>query len=197
MQVPLEIAFVNMDPSEFVEARVRTKAAKLEKRFPRLISCRIAIEVPHRTQHHKGSQYHVRIEMSVPGKDLVISKAPGDIGRHRDVYVAIEDAFDAAERQLSEYAEQMRGDVKIHAGPLQGRILRLFPEQDYGFIATHDGREIYFHRNSVVDADFDDLEPEQTVELVVADGESPIGPQASTVRPIGEFQYSPMPQKPL
>lgn len=196
MQVPLEIAFVNMDPSEFVESRIRDKVAKLEKRFPRLISCRVAVEVPHRTPHHKGSQFNVRIDMSVPRKDLVISRAPGDIGRHRDVYLAIEDAFDAAERQLSGYAEQARGDVKVHTAALQGRVLRLFPEQDYGFIGTHDGREIYFHRNSVVDGGFDDLAPEQTVELVIAEGESPMGPQATTVRRIGEFQYNPMPQKP-
>lgn len=194
MDVPLEIAFVNMDPSEFIEARVREKVDKLEKRFPRLVSCRVAVELPHR-RHQKGNLYHVRIDMSVPGKELVVSRAPGDDMRHRDVYVAIEDAFQIADRQLSEFADQIRGDVKEHVGPLQGKIIRLFPTQDYGFIATTDGREIYFHRNSVVDGDFDDLERDQAVELVVANGESPIGPQASTVRAIRPMQYDPQPSK--
>ncbi len=190
MDVPLEIAFVNMDPSEFVESRIREKVAKLEKRFAHLISCRVAVEMPHR-RHQKGNLYHVRIEMGVPGKELVVSRAPGDITRHKDAFVAIEDAFEAADRQLADFAEQIRGDVKQHAEPLQGRIIGLFPAQDYGFIGTHDGREIYFHRNSVVDGDFDDLERDQPVELVVAHGESPIGPQASTVRPIGPLRYDP------
>ena len=87
----------------------------------------------------------------------------------------------------------MHGDVKAHAAPLQGRILRLFT--GHGFIATTDQREIYFHRNSVVDGDFEDLEEGQTVELVLVHGESPMGPQASTVRPIRRMQYVEEPRK--
>lgn len=192
MQVPLEIAFVNTDASAFVEKRIREKVAKLEKRSPLLVSCRIAVEVPHQ-RHQKGNLYHVRIEMAVPGKELVVSRAPGDIHAHHDVYVAVDDAFHAAERQLAEHARKVQGDVKEHQGPLQGRIVRLFA--DHGFVATTDGREVYFHKNSVVDSEFGDLEDGQTVELVLVHGESSMGPQATTVRPIGGMRFDPAPPK--
>ncbi len=194
MQVPLELAFVNMEPSEFVEARIRERVARLEKHFPRLISCRVAVEMPHH-RHQKGNLYHIRIEMGVPQKDLVISRAPGDVAAHFDPYVAINDAFSAAERKLEEYSRVLQGDVKEQSGQLQGRILRMFSDQGYGFIETVDHREIYFHRNSVVDADFDDLEAGQTVELVLVHGESPMGLQATTVRPIRPMQFVPEPGK--
>lgn len=190
MQVPLEISFNNMESSDFIEAKVRERVDKLE-RFAsgRLIRCAVAIEAPHKG-HHKQNLYHVRIEMSVPGRELVVSRAPGDIETHRDVYVAIRDAFDAAERQLAEDARMARHDVKTHEPPmLQGRIVRMFAE--HGFIATTDGREIYFHKNAVVDAPFADLEAEQTVELSIVHGESPAGPQATTVRPIKEMKLQP------
>jgi cold shock CspA family protein len=194
MDVPLEIAFVDMDSSEFVENRIRERVARLETRNLRLVSCRVAIEIPHQS-HRKGNLYHVRIEMGVPGKELVISRAPGDINAHNDVYVAIDDAFEAAERLLAEDGRKAKGDVKLHEGGLQGRVTRLFGEQGHGFIATTDGREIYFHRNSVVDGDFSDLEEGQTVELVLVHGESPMGPQATMVRPIGGMRFDPAPPK--
>lgn len=195
LQVPLEIAFVNLEPSEAVEARVRDHAAKLERYYERMISCRVTVEVPHR-RHRHGDVFDVRIDIGVPGKELVVSRAPGDAGAHTDVYVAIRDSFAAAERQLEDYARQQRGDVKTHPSPLQGRITRLFPDQGYGFIATTDLREVYFHRNSVVEGAFDELAEGQPVELSVAEGESPLGPQATTVRPIAPMRFDPELPKP-
>lgn len=190
MQVPLEISFLNMDPSDFIEAKIRERVDKLE-RFAsgRLIRCAVAVEAPQKG-HHRQNLYHVRIEMSVPGKDLVVSRDPGSIDAHRDVYVAIRDAFVAAERQLAEDARMARHEVKTHEPPLlQGRVVRLFSE--HGFIATTDGGEIYFHRNAVVDVPFNALSIDQPVELAVIHGESPAGPQATTVRPIGTMKLEP------
>jgi cold shock CspA family protein len=81
--------------------------------------------------------------------------------------------------------------VKAHAVPPQGKILRLFP--DHGFILTNEGLEIYFHRNAVVDARFEDLGTDMPVELSLIDGESPMGPQATTVRPIRPLEFVPDP----
>ncbi len=185
MQIPTEITFRNMDASEAVEARVRGKVAKLERFFDGIIGCHVAIQAPHR-RRHKGKQYHVRIELRVPGAELVGSRDPGDDSAHEDVYVAVRDAFDAIARQLEDYARKLRGDVKTHETPVQGRVVRLFPDEGYGFVATTDGREIYFHRNSVVNGSFDTLEAGTPVQIAVAEGESPQGPQASTVRSIGK-----------
>jgi cold shock CspA family protein len=81
----------------------------------------------------------------------------------------------------------VRGQVKLHEAPLQGRVVEIHPGQDYGKIATTDGGLVYFHRNAVVDGDFEDLKPQDAVELVAQYGESVQGPQASTVRPVSSL----------
>lgn len=188
MSLPIEIIFHNMDKSEAVEARVREKSEHLEKLDERLTSCRVTIEAPHKS-HRKGNIYQVRIQLDVPQGPIVVSHEPGDIHAHKDVYLAIRDAFHAAERQLKEYRQKLRGDVKTHEVPLHGRVGGLVPSDDHGFIKTNDGREIYFHRNAVVNASFDDIEIGQTVELVVFTGDSTIGPHASTVKLISPMSF--------
>jgi cold shock CspA family protein len=55
---------------------------------------------------------------------------------------------------------------------------------DYGQLITPDQRLIYFHRNSVVNGDFDKLEIGAEVRFVEETGEE--GPQASTVMIVGK-----------
>ncbi|MEM7398813.1 MAG: HPF/RaiA family ribosome-associated protein [Pseudomonadota bacterium] len=114
MDFPLDISFRNMDPSPAVEARVREKAAKLTRLFNRIIGCTVVVEAPHRHQH-KGKLYSVHIDISVPGKDLVVDRAKPLDQAHQDVYLAVRDAFKAAERQLEDHARRSRGDVKSHS----------------------------------------------------------------------------------
>jgi cold shock CspA family protein len=119
--------------------------------------------------------YSVRIDLTVPGKELAISRQENE-----DAYVAVRDAFDAAARLLDEHTRQQRGDVKTHAEIPTGRIVRIFPESDYGFIKTADGSEIYFHRNSVLDAvDFTALKFGLEVTYIEEQGQE--GPQAARV----------------
>jgi ribosomal subunit interface protein len=183
MQIPLQISFRNMDPSPAVEARIREKAAKLERFHDRIIGCTVVVEAPHR-YHHKGKLYTVRIDISVPGKNVVVDRAKPINHAHEDVYVAVRDAFDAAVRRLEDQTRKMRGSVKAHAAPRHGKIENLF--DDYGFITTAEGDEVYFHRSSVVGADFYKLEVGNEVSLVVAEKEGEKGLQASTVKPIGK-----------
>ena len=105
---------------------------------------------------------------------------------HEDVYVAVRDAFNAATRRLQDHVRKTTGHVKTHEVPVHGTVVRLFREDGYGFIETSEGDEIYFHRNSVVDGSFEDLDVGQEVRLVVAYGESEHGAQASTVKPVGK-----------
>jgi len=113
MQFPLEISFRNMDPSPAVEARIREKAAKLERFHDRIVGCSVVVEAPHR-HHHKGKLYSVHIDISVPGKDLVVDRAKPLDHAHEDVYLAVRDAFNAAVRRLEDHASRMRGEVKTH-----------------------------------------------------------------------------------
>jgi ribosome-associated translation inhibitor RaiA len=108
MDVPLELAFHNLEASEAVETRVRERVAKLEKMFPRLVACRVVVEAPHK-QHQKGNVFRVRIEMSVPGDDLVVSKEPNRAHERfadPDVYTVLKDAFETAERMLRDYKDK-------------------------------------------------------------------------------------------
>ena len=183
MEMPLQISFQDMDASPAVEARIRKKADKLEKYFDRIISCRVVVEARHRHQH-KGKLYNLRINLRVPGDDLMVDHAGRLDQAHEDVYVAIRDAFDAITRRLEDHARKVRGDQKLHEAPDHGRVARLFP--DYGFIETADGSEVYFHRNAVPNHGFDRLGVGAKVRVVIAEGESAQGPQASTVSPIGK-----------
>jgi ribosomal subunit interface protein len=119
MQIPLDVKFRNMDPSPAVEARIREKAEKLERFHDRIIGCTVVVEAPHR-HHHKGKLYSVHIDISVPGKDLVVDRAKPANHSHEDVYVAVRDAFNAAVRRLEDHTQRMRGEVKTHASTQRG-----------------------------------------------------------------------------
>lgn len=191
MDTPIELAFHNVDASEAVEKQIRKRVDRMHRRFGRINSCRVVVEAPHRSQVNTLA-FHVRIEVRVPGRDLVVSRDPGRHGAHFDPHVTIRDAFDAMARRLEQHSQEVRGNVKTHQPPRQGRVLRTFA--DYGFIGTTDGLEIYFHRNAVVDARFEDLGDGTPVELALVDGESPMGPQATKVRPIGRMELVPEPR---
>jgi ribosome-associated translation inhibitor RaiA len=108
------VSFHNLAPSPSLEAEARQEAAALDKVFDRIVSCRVTIEAPPQ-HHHKGPVYRVRVEVSVPGKHLVVSRAPADHAEHADAHLALRDAFRAARRQLEEHARQVRGEGKRHA----------------------------------------------------------------------------------
>ena len=185
MQLPLEITFRNMDPSPALEDNIRDKASKLERYCDRIMSCRVAVEAQHK-HHHKGNIYHCRIDLTVPGKELAVSREPHKDHSHEDPYVAVRDSFDAMRRQLEAFSRQKRGEVKTHQGHPMGQVSELVPEQDFGRIGTVDGRDIYFHRNSVVNGDFNVLRLGQPVTFVEEEGDE--GPQASAVMVEGSPQ---------
>lgn len=108
MQIPLELTFHNMDRSDAVAQKVEERAAKLERYFDRIIGCRVVVEAPHK-HHHKGSVYEVRIDITVPGKEIVVNRGGAHNHAHEDVYVAVRDAFNAADRQLEDHARKARG----------------------------------------------------------------------------------------
>ena len=160
MEVTLQITTRDIPHSEALETHIREKAEKLGKFYPHIMSCRIVVELPHK-HHHQGRLFDVRIDMTVPGGELVINRVANE-----DVYVAVRDAFDAAKRQLEDYARRQRGDTKLHASVLQGKVMRLFKMEDYGFIETPDGRELYFHRNNLAGHDFDQLAVGDSVQFL-------------------------------
>ncbi|MBA2663033.1 MAG: HPF/RaiA family ribosome-associated protein, partial [Bradymonadaceae bacterium] len=128
-------------------------------------------------------QYRVRIDMSVPGEELVVSRDPGSSQAHNDLYIAIRDAFNAAERQLRSYSGKLREPRKHHEIEPHAVVLRMFPHEGYGFLMTPDGREVYFHENSVLNNGFGELNAGDEVRFSEVLGDD--GPQASTVDAVG------------
>lgn len=177
MQVLPQIAFRGVEASPVLEAEVTARVRELEEFCDRITSCHVVVEAPHR-HHHKGNLYHVRIHVAVPRKELVVDREPSEHHASQEVGVAIRDAFDAMRRQLEDYVREMRGDVKHHEAPPHARVKKIFPEAGYGFLETVDGREIYFHANSVLDG-FDRLTHGSKVRYVEEEGEK--GPQASSI----------------
>lgn len=178
----MTITFRNMPPSPAIEADVHARAAKLDTFFDRITSARVVVEAPHRG-HRQGKLFHVHIDLRVPGREIVVSREPSAHHAHEDVYVTIRDAFDEATRQLQDHAKAIRVGVKTHEPQARARVARLHPADGYGFLETPDGREIYFHHNSVVGGEFEQFQVGDEVRFTEELGDR--GPQASTVHPAG------------
>lgn len=174
MQLPLEITLRDIPHSEAVETRIREKAEKLNRFNDRIMSCRVTVESPQRHKH-QGKLYSVHVDIRLPaGVEVAVTRVQDE-----DVFVAIRDAFAAATRRIEDHSRKLRGDVKTHDVPHNARVTKLFPAQGYGFIQTPDGREVYFHRNSVTDPTFDDLEIGSEVFYTEEEGNE--GPQARSL----------------
>jgi ribosomal subunit interface protein len=189
MEVPLRLTFKNLDPSDAVASHVRELLGRLQKFHPRIVSCLVIIEVPHRN-HQKGNLYLIHIILNIPGGELAVKQHQKLAVANQDIYVAINEAFDRAKRALEEHNRIQQGQVKRHSSNYsRGQVVRLFSneegdyENDYGFLETEDGRDIYFHRHAVIGKHYDQLEIGTEVRFIEEQGDC--GPQASTVNIIG------------
>jgi cold shock CspA family protein len=187
MKLPIQISFHNLERSESIENRILEEAAQLDEFCNRIMSCRVVVDVPHR-HHEFGNVYQVRLDIKVPGEEIAVMNEPPEHDPHyKDFNVAIRDAFESAARKLEDYVRRQRQDVKHHDIPPHGRVSKVFPQGGYGFIETPEGREIYFHANSVLDTKFDDLAIGTEVTFAEELGDK--GPQASTVRILGRHHH--------
>lgn len=103
MNTPLQITFRNMKPSQAVEEHIREQASKLERFNGRVVGCRVIVEVPH-LRHNKGNMFHVSVDLTIPGAELVATRR----GEDPDVYIAVRDAFNHARRELTEFTDRRR-----------------------------------------------------------------------------------------
>lgn len=174
--LPVQIVYRGMEKDPTIDRLVRRKASWLGRYFPRLMGCRIMVEAPHR-HSRTGFLYHVRLDLTIPGGEIVVRRDPPEHAAHEELSVAITDAFNAARRRLMDEARRRRGRTKEHRGTAYGRVTRLFPE-GYGFLENEDGREIYFHENSVLDG-FPRLKVGSRVRFSEERGNE--GPQASSI----------------
>lgn len=177
-QKEIQITQRGLDLSDQAKERIEELASKLEQYDPRMTSCHVVCEAPNRHQL-TGVHYQIRIEMGVPGRTLIVTR------QHKeDLNAAIRDAFDAARRELEDAVRMRDGRVKEKEGGLaNGTVLRVFRDKNYGFIESEDGTEIYFHRNSVMKGNFDELH--EGVHVHYAEEMGDKGPQATRVNVVG------------
>lgn len=173
MQTPVQIASRGFTLPPWWRERILDKAEKLGEFHHRITACRVVVEEPPRHKR-KGRPYTVRIDLELPRAFIVVDREPAPT-----LDEAVERAFDAAGRRLQDLARRLNHDVKHHERAPVGRVAALFPDGGYGFLETEDGREIYFHRNSVLGGGFSRLTPGSSVRFAEEKGEK--GPQASTV----------------
>jgi cold shock CspA family protein/ribosome-associated translation inhibitor RaiA len=197
MHRPPTITFRGIDHSPSLEEEIRARINKLETYYTGITGCRVLVE-PAQRHHETGNRYHVRIDLSVPGEEIVVAHEASlhataqevelqkttrvdELDPERKhVRVAIREAFDVARRRLQDYARRQRGTVKATSRQPRGRVSQIFPIDEYGYIETDDGREVYFQKSSVLNDSFDRLVVGSAVSYVESPGEK--GPQASTVR---------------
>lgn len=201
MQIPLQVTFRSMKASKAVQNWIQAEIHKLENFYRPIMGCRVVVEVPHR-HHRDGVQYHVRIDLTLPGKELVIKHQPNLRGQahqegktefkkyletgssHKNLRLTIDDAFRAAGRRLQDFARRQARQIKAHAPNPVARVSRIFGDEGFGFLTTTEGREIYFHRDSVLNGAFGRLRIGTLVNFSEEAGEK--GPQASTVKIAGK-----------
>jgi cold shock CspA family protein len=184
MQTPVDIAFRQCEPSEEIRSEVAAQAHRLEKFSPRITSCHVVVNGP-QTRRRNGDLFNIRLRIAMPGhKDVVVDRRRGDAPEREHPRVAIREAFHAAVRQIEETQREMRGRVKQHPVEDHGRVAKFLADGDCGFIETPDGREVYFHRNAVLNDAFDRLTVGSDVRFVENEGVK--GSQASTVRLVGK-----------
>ncbi len=184
METPVHIDFQGMKAVDTLREGIAAHVAKLEARFGRLTACRVVLKAP--GEHHQtGGLYEINIRLALPnGREINIARTATADERHSDVSFAVNDAFKRARRRLQDHARRMQGQIKTHEGQPIGTVVKLDATDGFGFLATGDGRDIYFHKNSVLNDAFAQLKIGTRVSFSEETGEK--GPQASTVRILGK-----------
>lgn len=191
MDVPPEIAFRGLEPSDALKERILEGIEDLEEVHDRLVSCRVMVEDT-TSSRSTGKIYRVRLDIGVPNRTVVVDWKPEGGDEVRDVYQAIKHAFDVGRRRLDQLRDKQRQRAQGRDLPPHGRVIKLLTTDAgvrYGFLLSRDGREIYFHENAVVDMEYDDLEVGDEVRYAERRGDE--GPQASTVAPLDPTQVGP------
>ncbi|HVA26553.1 MAG TPA: HPF/RaiA family ribosome-associated protein [Candidatus Baltobacteraceae bacterium] len=126
MELPVQITYRELDPSDALTGLIREEAAKLDRFFDRIVSCRVLVE---REQRHLrvGAPFRVRIDIGVPGDELTIDAVPSVLAAvtddegamrrkraevdamHKDPALAVRDAFRRARRRIQDYARRTMG----------------------------------------------------------------------------------------
>lgn len=111
MPRPIQITFRDIEPIESVRAYVEERVAKLHTFHPHILSCRVALEGPHR-HHLHGGHFRVRLDVAIPGEEVVVGRDAHDKKSHENLYAAIDDAAEHMKRALKERSRRHRDQAR-------------------------------------------------------------------------------------
>ena len=187
MERPLQIAFKNMASSEFLEGLIRERVDRLHRFHHNITGARVVVEVPHRSAESGKTPIGISVEVDIPGHKPVIAKGEQDRREMKgDSSAIVNRVFEAIERQLEQTSAIMNREVKNHSSAGDtGVVVRLFPDQNYGFVELRDAADLYFSREVVAGGAFDDLKVGTVVHVTKSASEGPMGPQASAIKLLG------------
>jgi len=103
-----QITYRHMPHSPAMDDRIHAHMAKLEALHPRITTCHVVVDEVDRHKE-QGRLFEIHIDVKAPQAEIVATRQ-----RHEDPYVALDDAFDAATRQIQDTLDRQRGDVKAH-----------------------------------------------------------------------------------
>ncbi len=171
----LQVEGRNLEIRKSWQEKINTEKERLDRHHPGLVhNLRITVAD---AKHHKAGGYELQLVASVPN-DTVVVKRKGD-----KIRAMLGDAFDTLGLQLKELQRKRRQTNKVDttlSNNQEGVIKKIVPYESYGFIATTDGREIYFHENALKDMSIEKINEGDAVKFGEAEGDK--GPCAAWVR---------------
>lgn len=103
----MQITFRNLTPSDAIKADISKRVSKLEQVVDQITNCRVLVTAPHK-HHHKGNLYQIKIDVSLPGEEILTTRHSAKQHTHEDIYIAIRDAFKVTRRQLHDYLKRKK-----------------------------------------------------------------------------------------
>ena len=116
MPIPLQITFCEIEHSEAVEAKIRVRFDKLVEHCNRILHGHVMVRSPRR-HPHKGKVYNIHIDLKLRGGEVAVNRDSSEAKVHKNIYVAIRDAFDAADRRLHDKVSRRRDEAKAEPQP--------------------------------------------------------------------------------
>lgn len=115
MAIPLDLVLGDVVRRKSVEKLLQHHLDRIELLYDRATHCHVRVDSP-RASQRSGRHFEVRIELAVPGDTLVVSEHTGKNDSHEELRVALRDAFEGLERQLTRWKDRRRNEVKTHSG---------------------------------------------------------------------------------
>jgi cold shock CspA family protein len=181
MQVALEVSYSNIAETSGADETIRGYVRYLESAYDRVTSCRVRVAQRIGLNDSQPALPAVLLELGVSGASaIVIKHEPFDY--KSGVNDAIYQAFEKAEQQLKDLKQIYQTNSRIAAKAdlsFLGRVVEIYPLEDYGYLLNKDNKRLYFHRDAIVEGDFDYLKNGD--EAHYTEERSTGGPRASKI----------------